>query len=89
MALFGGDALGMELHAMHGMRLVLQAHDDAVVRLGRDLEAIGQGRALDDQRMIARDLERFGRPLNTPLPVLVMVDSLPCIGCGARITLPP
>ena len=26
-AVLGGDALGMELHAVHGMRLVLQAHD--------------------------------------------------------------
>ena len=29
-AVLGGDALGMELHAVHGMRLVLQAHDEAV-----------------------------------------------------------
>ncbi len=40
-ALFRGDAFRMELHAVHGMRLVLQAHDDAVRRLGGDFKAIG------------------------------------------------
>ena len=41
-AVLGGDALGMELHAVHGMRLVLQAHDQAVAGLGRDRQAVGQ-----------------------------------------------
>ena len=35
------DALGMELHAVHGMRLVLQAHDQVIGGLGRDGEPIG------------------------------------------------
>ena len=54
MAMLRGDALGMELHAMHGIALVLQAHDHAVGRLRGDLELVGQARALDHQRMIAR-----------------------------------
>ncbi len=65
--LLGGDALGMELHAMHGMRLVLQPHDDAVRRLGRDLEAVGQRLPLDDQRVVARHLERLGQALEDAL----------------------
>src|SRR6185503_13575990 len=59
-AVLGGDALGVELHAVHGMRLVLQAHDQASLRRGRlgcDGEAPGQARALHDERMIARHLE--------------------------------
>ncbi len=41
-ALLRSDALGMELYAMHGMRLVLQPHDDAVRRFRRDLQAVGE-----------------------------------------------
>ena len=54
MAVLRGDALGMELHAVHRIALVLQAHDHAVVGLGGDLERVRQAAALDDQRMIAR-----------------------------------
>ena len=90
MAVLGGDALGMELHAVHRMRLVLQAHDDAVGRLGRDLEHVGQALALDDQRMIARHLEALGQALEHALALVWrIVDSLPCMGTGARTTLPP
>ena len=53
MAVLRGDALGVELDAVHGIALVLEAHDYAVARLRRDLEHRGQGCAIDDQRMIA------------------------------------
>src|SRR5262245_1608484 len=60
MAVFRGDALGMELHAMHGVALVLQPHDDAVARLGCDLQRVGQACALDHERMVARGGEVLG-----------------------------
>src|SRR3990172_3814380 len=62
-ALLGGDALGVELHAVHGVRLVHEPHDQAVRGLGRDLEAAGQAFPLDDERMIARHLEAIRQPL--------------------------
>ena len=37
--LFGGDAFGMELHAMRWDGFVCQPHDDAVRCLGRDFES--------------------------------------------------
>ena len=52
-----GDALEVELHGVHRMRAVLQAHDDAVGGLAVDLQVWGQARALDDQRVVARHLE--------------------------------
>src|SRR5262245_39882940 len=42
MPMLRGDALGMKLHAMHGVAFGLQPHDNAVARLGRDLERVGQ-----------------------------------------------
>ena len=58
MAVIGGDAFGMELHAMHRQTPVREPHDEAVVGIGGDGEIVRQARALDDQRMIARRLER-------------------------------
>src|SRR5260370_19494381 len=55
-AVLGGDALGVELHAMDGQRLVAQAHDD-VAGLGGDLKLARKARAVDDQRMITSRLE--------------------------------
>src|SRR5262245_55597219 len=60
MAVLRGDALGMELHAVHGVALVLQPHDDAVPRLGRNLQRLGQARGLDHERMVARGGEVLG-----------------------------
>ena len=57
MAVLRGDALGMELHAVHRIAFVLQAHDHAVGGLGGDLQRVGQALALDHQRMIARGRE--------------------------------
>ena len=55
---------------------------------------------VDDEPIIRDTLaeflqqERFavkscGRPLNTPLPVWWMAETLPCMRCGALTTLPP
>ena len=48
-AFLGEDAFGMKLHAPNGQRLVPNAHDLFFIRLSRDLQAIGQGVALDDE----------------------------------------
>jgi len=53
MATFRGDALGMELHPVHGITPVLQAHDHAAVGvagLGRDDQAVGQALTVDTPR---------------------------------------
>src|SRR6478735_3592992 len=57
MAVLRGDALGVKLHAMHGIALVPQAHDHAIGRLGGDLECIGKACPLDDEGMVARGEE--------------------------------
>ncbi len=46
MAVLGGDRFGMELHAVHRVGLVAQAHDDAVLgvrRLRRGISGIDSG----------------------------------------------
>src|SRR3990170_3033810 len=54
MAVLRRDALGMELHPMHGIARVLNAHDHAVGRLRGNFECFRQARALDHERMVAR-----------------------------------
>src|SRR5882724_11848003 len=69
----------MELHALHGKLAVANTHDFAVLGFGRDLQAGGQGRATNGQRVIAgrdegarqspkhahsRMLDRRGFPVN-------------------------
>ncbi len=74
---------------MHGMRLVHEPHDDAVLGLRRDVETVGQALPFDDQRVIARHLERLWKPLEDALVEVRIVESFPCSGSGARMTLPP
>src|SRR3989344_1891704 len=59
-AVLGQDGLGVELHAFQGREvrigqraLVAHTHDLAVFGLGRDVQALGQGGALDGQRVVA------------------------------------
>ena len=54
-----------------GMGLVLQAHDQAIGGLGGHLEAVGQRRPLDDQRVVAGDLEAAWADRRTG-PVVVL-----------------
>ena len=61
MAALGGDALGMELHAVDRPLAMGEAHDEPVLGPGGDAQRGGQARALDDQRMIARRRERIGQ----------------------------
>src|SRR5882762_2475555 len=51
--MFGKKRLGMELHALHAELTVAHAHDLAVFRLCRDLQALGQGRPANRKGMIA------------------------------------
>jgi len=54
MPVFRGDALGVELNAVHGIALVLQAHDHAVCRLSGDLQHVWKARPLDHEGVVAR-----------------------------------
>src|SRR5215475_13192668 len=74
-AVFRGDALGMELHAVDWQRLVTQAHDD-VAGLGRDFELGWQSAALDDQRVIARGPEGRGDILEHALALVLHLGEL-------------
>src|SRR5262249_11071764 len=76
MAVLGGDAFGVELHAMHRMLLVLQPHDEAVSGPGGDRKATRQAFALDDQRVITRDLEPLGQPLEDALARMIDLRDL-------------
>ncbi len=58
MAVLGADRSRVELHPVHRRAAMRHAHDDAVIRLRGDLQRVGQGVAVDDQRVVTRGLER-------------------------------
>ncbi len=58
-AVLGGDAFRVELHAVNGKRRVAKAHDVGVIGLRIDCEAIRN--VGDNQRVIARGDERAGQ----------------------------
>src|SRR5690349_14920650 len=66
MPMLGGNAFGMELHPVHGMVLVLQAHDEPFGLCG-DEELVGQAVTLHHQGVIAGHLEAFGQGPEYPL----------------------
>src|SRR4029078_13486741 len=57
MAMLRGDALGMELYAVHRVALMPHAHDEAIVGRRRDLALLRQARPLADQRVVQRRRE--------------------------------
>src|SRR6516164_1098610 len=57
-AMLGGDAFRVKLHAVHGQARVREPHDDAAVGVGSHGELARQACALDHERMVARRLER-------------------------------
>src|SRR5262245_63787683 len=59
-AVLGGDALWVELHAVHGMGAVLQAHNQPA-GFGRHRKVLGKALALHDQGVIARNLKPPGQ----------------------------
>ena len=54
-----------------GVLAVAQAHHDAVVRPGRDLQRVGHRIALHHQRVVARGRERVGQPREHRAAVVV------------------
>ena len=56
------NGLRMKLHALDAQLLMAQAHDFPVLGGGSDFQAVGEGRALDRQRVIARSPEAIGNP---------------------------
>src|SRR5579883_3266785 len=57
-AMLGENALRVELHAVNRRRAMRETHDQAVLGLGGDFEFRRRRFAVDDQRVIARRLER-------------------------------
>jgi hypothetical protein len=77
MAFLGGDALGMELHAEDRQRLVLQAHDDAVVGGRGDLQlVVREARRIEGQGMVARRGERGGQAGEDAAPLVAHLAQL-------------
>src|SRR5579862_9490768 len=61
----------MKLNAPNGKLLVLHAHDFALIGLGCDFQAVGQGISADDQRMIARRGEWIWHAFKKVLAVML------------------
>src|SRR5260221_5048507 len=66
MAAGRGNAFGMELNAVDRAVGMLQSHDNAVRGLCGDRQAVGPARAIDDEGVIARRLERVGQAGEEP-----------------------
>jgi geranylgeranyl diphosphate synthase type I len=62
----------VELDALDVELAVAQPHDEPVRGLGGDAQDIGDGRPIDDERVIARRVERDGEPLEHAL--LAVID---------------
>ena len=61
----------MELHPFDVVGAMTESHDEAVGRLGGDLEIVGDGGPVDDQRVVPRGFQWVGEPLeDTRIPVL-------------------
>src|SRR5262249_23138462 len=58
MTVLGGDAFGVELHAVHRQPLMRKPHHQTVIGLGRHVEIARHALALNHERMIARRFER-------------------------------
>ena len=89
MAVLGGDAFGMELHAVHRQAVMHQSHDQTVVGFGIDLRSARHAVALDHQRMIARRLERAVDAAEHAGAAVPDLGHLAVHRRGARTTLPP
>ncbi len=48
MAMFGGDAFGVELHAVDGERDVAEAHDMAVVEVALTIRSSGMSSTINE-----------------------------------------
>src|SRR5689334_4180051 len=61
-AVLGEDRLGVKLHAFDRQLPMTDRHDFTVFRRGRDVEHLGEARALDGERVVARGVERRRHP---------------------------
>ena len=68
--------LGMVLHRLYRHRLVAKRHYLAVGSLGGNLEAVGERRALDCERVVAHRLEALRERLEDALPVVAYAARL-------------
>src|SRR5580698_2157947 len=64
------ERLGVKLHALDGQRLVPHRHDLLLRRLGGDVQTIRDTGPFDQQRVVARRLERIGQAREEPLAVV-------------------
>ena len=67
----GEHALGMELHALDGVLAVADAHDRAVGRRRRDLEAVGHAVGRDGEGVVAGRGERRRQAGEDAAPVVL------------------
>ena len=65
------DAFRVKLHSPNRKLFVLHAHDFPFLGLGRNLEALRQSIALDDERMIACSSEWVGHSLEKIFAVVL------------------
>lgn len=59
--MLGGDAFGVELDPVNRFFPVLYAHNDSICCFGCDFKNVRQALSFDDERVIARDLQRGGQ----------------------------
>ena len=78
----------MELDPEDGKLLVGEPHDQPVLGLRRDRQAIRQGRAGDHQGMIAGGVERRGQPLEDAAAVMIDSADLTVHGKGSAFDAP-
>src|SRR5262249_30938065 len=72
----GGNALGVELHAVHRQLAVGKPHDKASVGLSRHGEFVRHGIVVNHQRMIARCPERSVDAAEYALPAVAHLREL-------------
>ena len=73
----------MKLHALYRAHAVAEAHDQAVRRVCRDLQALREGLAFDDEAVIATGVHRLREALEEPAPVVVDEGLVAVHGLGA------
>ena len=60
--MLGHDGFGVELQAINGIFLVLEPHDDAIIRPRRRLELVGEPVFAYDERVVAGGHEVLWQP---------------------------
>jgi hypothetical protein len=68
---FGEDGFGVELNALDGEFAVAEAHDDAVLGFGGDVQHARERFALDDEGVVAGGGEGVGEVAEDTLAVMI------------------